>query len=197
MRIAPHPALSALIADAIELHLFDGGYAGLMLQEDGSANLCLAVRKSALAEAGGDPQALLTALAQGNPALGERLSFMDRGPGIDAVAAVPYGWITRDTQAGQFRLGDQAACIPSLAGEGNGLALASGMSAAQHWARGGRASAPDYQRRFARAAQRPVSAATLLWHWAESPRWAPLLVAGTRFAPPLAKLAAALTRIGR
>ncbi len=197
VRIAPHPSLLSLIGDAIELHLFDGGYAGLMLQEDGSANLCMAVRKSALSDAGGDPAALLAQLGADNAALGDRLAFMDMMPGIDAVAAVPYGWITRETQIGQFRLGDQAACIPSLAGEGNGLALASGMTAAQHWLKGGADSAPVYQRAFARSAWRPVTAAKLLWHWAESPRRAPFLIKATRAVPSLAQLAAALTRIGR
>lgn len=197
VRIAPHPALLALIGDAIELHLFDGGYAGLMLQEDGSANLCMAVRKSALTDAGGDPKVLLAALAAENAALGDRLAYMDIAPGVDAVAAVPYGWITNSTVSGQFRLGDQAACIPSLAGEGNGLALASGMAAARHWLDGGAGSAPEYQRAFARAAWRPVKTATLLWHWAETPRLAPIMLTATRLAPSLAKLAAAMTRIGR
>ncbi len=202
VRIAPHPALLSMIGDAIELHLFEGGYAGLMLQEDGSANLCMAVRKSALSEAGGDPKVLLAALGAENAALGDRLAYMDIAPGVDAVAAVPYGWITNSTVAGQFRLGDQAACIPSLAGEGNGLALASGMAAARHWLQGGgldggAAAAPAYQRAFARAAWRPVKTATLLWHWAETPRLAPIMLSATRLMPSLARLAAAMTRIGR
>jgi menaquinone-9 beta-reductase len=197
VRLAPHPSLLRAVGDAIELHLFDGGYAGLMMREDGSANLCMAVRKSALSRAGSDPTALLHQLGSESPALGERLAFMDDAPGVDAIAAVPYGWITRTTRPGQFRLGDQAACIPSLAGEGNGLALASGMAAAQHWLDRGAASAPDYQRAFAQAAWRPVTTAKLLWHAAESPQLAPTLLRATRALPSLAKLTAAMTRIGR
>lgn len=195
LRLAPHPALTALIGDAIELHLFDGGYAGLLLQEDGSANLCLALRKSRLREAGGDPEALLAALAADHPALGERLHFASAAPQIDAIAAIPYGWRTAQTRPGRFLLGDQAVCIPSLAGEGNGLALASGLRAAAAWHAGGEAAAPTFQHDFARATRRPVSVAMQLWHWCERPMGARLAIAAIGVAPGLARLAARLTRI--
>jgi menaquinone-9 beta-reductase len=195
-RLAPHPGLTHMISDAIELHLFDGGYAGLILQEDGSANLCMAVRKDRLAEAGGEPLRLLTALGTESPALGERLAFLDAAPQVDAIAAVPYGWIAKETAEGQFRLGDQAACIPSLAGEGNGLALASGMRAAAAWLAGGAATAISYQKQFAQSVSRPVKAASVLWHLAENPRTAPTLIHVTRIAPFLAGAAARFTRIG-
>jgi hypothetical protein len=86
-RIATHPTLRALIDDSIELHLFDGGYAGLLLQEDGSANLCMALRKSRFAEAGGDAATLLRQLGEEHPRLGERLAFASSMPGADAIAA--------------------------------------------------------------------------------------------------------------
>src|SRR5690606_20492101 len=44
----PAPPLRAGLARRIELHLFAGGYAGIAQHEDGSANVCLAVRKSSL-----------------------------------------------------------------------------------------------------------------------------------------------------
>ncbi len=195
-RLPPHPALTRMINDAIELHLFDGGYAGLMLQEDGSANLCMAVRKDRLSAADGNPEQLLARLAAEGPALGERLAFLGAAASGDAISAIPYGWIAPSTVAGQFRLGDQAACIPSLAGEGNGLALASGMRAAAAWLAGGAGAAPSYQKRFSRAALRPVRVAGLLWHLAEDPRFGPALVHTTGVAPFLARIAARLTRIG-
>src|SRR3546814_9763489 len=57
LRLPSHPSLDRLVGDAVELHLFDRGYAGLVRQEDGSGNLCLAVHKSRLDAAGGDPEA--------------------------------------------------------------------------------------------------------------------------------------------
>jgi menaquinone-9 beta-reductase len=195
VRLAAHPGLTRLVGNAIELHLFDHGYAGLLLQEDGSANLCMAVRKDRLALAGGDPRTLLSALGGELPQLAERLAYMDGDSKVDAIAAVPYGWIGGDTSEGIFRLGDQAACIPSLAGEGNGLALASGVRAANAWISGGAQASPSFQRAFAKSAARPVGVAKMLWHSAENPRLNPFLVAATRMIPGVARLAAQLTRI--
>ena len=55
VRLAAAPGLARLVGDSIELHLFDRGYVGIALQEDGSANVCMAVHRSRLSEAG-DPE---------------------------------------------------------------------------------------------------------------------------------------------
>ena len=196
VRLSRHPGLTRLTGRAIELHLFDRGYAGLVLQEDGSANLCLALRKSRLTEAGGQPAALLRAIATEVPALGDRLAFADALPPADAIAAVPYGWRATTGTPGLFRLGDQAACIPSLAGEGIGIALASGISAADAWLKDGLAAAPEWQRSFARRAARPVTIATWLWHRSEVPWSAALATRALRIAPGMARALAQATRIG-
>ncbi len=61
-------ALTALLEHTIELHFFAGGYAGIVLQEEIGrapvANICLAVRKSLLRDAGGTPRDLLDRLAR-------------------------------------------------------------------------------------------------------------------------------------
>ena len=193
IRFGPAPALTRMIGGAIELHLFDLGYAGLVAQEDGSANLCLAVRRSRLNEAGG-PQALLDVIASECPALGERMAFRDSGGDCDAVANVPYGWRLQSGEAGTFRLGDQASVIPSLAGEGIGIAIASGIGAADAFARGGGDASPDFQRNFARRSARPIGLAGLLWRTGESSGAAPWLLAAAR-VPGAMRFAARLTRI--
>ena len=86
-------------------------------------------------------------------------SLTDTTP-IDAIAAVPYGWHARQTTPGLFRIGDQAGVIPSLAGEGNGIALASGRSAAEAFLQGGREEAPHWQARFGRQSGRPIGRAS-------------------------------------
>lgn len=192
VRLGPAAALKRLVDDAIELHLFDRGYAGLVLQEDGTGNLCLAVRKSRLAEAGG-PAALLAAIGAEVPALGERLAHLPADAGIDAIAAVPYGWRTAATDDGLFRLGDQCGVIPSLAGEGMGIALASGVAAAETVLAGG--DAPAYQARFAARTRRPIAIARLILAAAERPPTAPMLVGLMRTAPGLATLLARATRV--
>lgn len=194
VRLAPSPGLAALVADAIELHLFDRCYVGLLLQEDGSANLCLAVRKSRLAEADGKPAALLAELGRATP-LGDRLAYMTHAV-PDAIAAIPYGWQASDTQPGVFRLGDQAAVIPSLAGEGVGIALASGMAAARNHAQDGPAGASTYQRDFACRVRKPVATAAWLWHRSEVSWTARLGTQVLALAPGLAPFLASRTRIG-
>lgn len=183
------PGIAGLVGDAIELHLFRGGYAGLLVQEDGSANLCMAVRKSRLAEAG-DPRALLAEIGATSPALGERLAKADLSAPIDAVGAVPYGWRATDAIPGLFRLGDQAAVIPSLAGEGMGIALASGVMAAEAWLAMGPDGAGTFQRELARRTARPVRTAGWLRDLAETR-------AGRALAPHLASLAPLMANLTR
>ncbi|EZP49227.1 NAD(P)/FAD-dependent oxidoreductase [Sphingomonas sp. RIT328] len=193
LRLPASPALSRTLAGRIELHLFDRGYAGIALQEDGSANVCMAVHRSRL-HAAGSPAELLALLAQQSPRLGDRLAGRDPAGPIDAIANVPYGWRQRHGSAGLFRLGDQAGVIPSLAGEGMGIALASGVSAADAYLRGGPAAAAAWQRDFARSLARPMAVAGMVRRLAESPcaagvlRWLPpaliqVVAHATRMAP--------------
>lgn len=193
VRLGPTPALTKLVAGAIELHLFDRGYAGLVLQEDGSANLCLAVRKSRLNQEG-NPRALLQAIGREVPALGERLAWLAGDTAIDAIASVPYGWRTARTSPGVYRLGDQAGVIPSLAGEGMGIALTSGAMAGAAVLRG--ESAGSFQRRLAGQTRRPILVARAILAAAERPATAPMLTGLMRTAPGLATLLARLTRVG-
>jgi flavin-dependent dehydrogenase len=195
LRLPPDTARQALIGGAIELHLFEGGYLGLLLQEDGSANACLAVTKRRFRAAGGDPARLFAEIAEASPALGARMGGWTPDATIDAIGAVPYGWRTGETRAGLYRLGDQAAVIPSLAGEGIGLAIASGTAAARTWRQEGREGAAGFQRRHARAAGRPLAVAGLAKRIATRP--ALLRALGPCIgAPGVLRLLAHLTRLG-
>jgi flavin-dependent dehydrogenase len=193
VRLAAAPALARAIGDAIELHLFDRGYAGLMLQEDGSANLCLAVHRSRLSEAG-DPAALLQALGRESPVLGDRLAHMNAAP-IDAIANVPYGWRATDGVAGLFRLGDQAGVIPSLAGEGMGIAVASGVRAASAYLEQGPHGAVTFQREFARDLRRPLAVAGMVKRLVETPTTARLVPSLASIMPRLIQIMAQVTRV--
>jgi flavin-dependent dehydrogenase len=184
-----HPDL----AGVIELHLFKGGYAGLLLQEDGCSNICLSVVGSRLAAAG-SPQVLIAKLAEEAPLLGERLADVT-GP-WSAVAGVPYGWRATVTEPGLFRLGDQAGVIASLAGDGIAIALASGRTAAATYARDGAPGAEAFQRSFAARARRPIAVAEALRRAAERPRAAAAFAGGPARLPGVLRLAASLTRIG-
>lgn len=194
VRFAANSDCSALLANRIELHLFRGGYAGIDLQEDGSANVCLAVRKSLLA-ASGNPQQLLDDLAAQHPAFARRLADERSGVAIETVGAVPYGWIAPTTRTGVFRLGDQAAVIPSLAGEGIAIALASGALAARCWLEHGPDGALPYQRALARRARPPVRVARVARSLAEAPLVAQLGLRLAHRVPPLVRWLMEASRI--
>jgi hypothetical protein len=191
--LAPARELDRALEGVIELHLFDGGYAGLLLQEDGSANLCLSSSAERVRRAGGI-EGLIAELAGELPSLRERLDSSTAGK-WDAIAGVPYGWRARETERGIFRLGDQAAVISSLAGDGIAIALASGSDAAAAFLREGADGAELFQRRFSARADRPLAVASGLRQAAENKVARKLLMPLLGFTPGLAGLAARLTRI--
>ena len=190
--LTPGKALASALEGVIELHLYDGGYAGLLLQEDGRANLCLSASRDRLKEAGGI-DALMARLAEELPAFADRLGGGEAG-GWSAVSGVPYGWRADGTTAGVYRVGDQAAVIASLAGDGIAIALESGVAAGRAIASG--VPAGDFQRAWARRARRPVGLAEGLRRSAENPLARQAMMGLLGWFPSLAPLAAKLTRIG-
>lgn len=193
-RLGAGPALAAMTDDAVELFLFDRGYAGLVLQENGTANLCLAVHKSRLAEAGGQPERLLEQWRGQSAALAARYDAAKSLGAIDAIGAVPYGFVAPGSNAdAPWKLGDQAACIPSLAGEGMGIAVASAISAATSWQNG--EAAGHWQAGFARRLAMPMAAARTIWWAGESPRLTALAVPLLGSMPAITRGIAAMTRV--
>jgi menaquinone-9 beta-reductase len=196
VRLDPTTALRRALEQRIELILLNRGYAGLVLQEDGSANLCFTIARSRLDEAGGDRDRLLAALAGEAPVLGERIGQSNGLGGWASIARVPYGWRTDATRPGLFRLGDQAAVIASLAGDGIAIALASARIAADHYIKHGPEGALAFQSHFSRVARRPLWFADRLRSMAESSGLAPAGIATLARFPAAARAASRVTRIG-
>ncbi|MBD2746896.1 NAD(P)-binding protein [Microvirga sp. BT688] len=150
---------------AIEVILFEDGYAGLQLIEDGIANLCLVVAQERFERAGKSWDSLVEQITGECHILADRLE--------DALAAfdkplsifqVPYGFVHQPETTGPqglFRLGDQMGVIPSFTGEGMSMALHSGYLAARIFLRHGRTSS-QYHRKMASDIQRQVQLAFLL-----------------------------------
>ena len=182
------PLLEAL-AGTIELHLYDGGYAGLLVQEDGAVNLCLSVARSRMAAAA-SPTELFSALVKEAPLLGERVGSVPEQ--WEAIAGVPYGWRATTTGGDCYRIGDQAAVIASLAGDGIAIALASGAAAA--CAQLGGVDAARFQQEFAGRARRPILIAEMLRHMAEHRRERAVMMRLAKIRGA-ASLATRLTRI--
>lgn len=119
----------------MELFLFHGGYGGLLLVEDGIANLCLVVRKAMLRELGGWPE-LVDQIRHEVPAIDRKLSegTMCWAKPL-AISSIPYGYLAQRAD-GLWRVGDQAAVIPSFTGDGMAIALHSACLAAEMYLAG-------------------------------------------------------------
>jgi flavin-dependent dehydrogenase len=186
-------AQQAELGRHVELILFEGGYAGLQPVEGGRANLCLVVRRARFAALGRRWENLLAAMRAGSPHLDRRLSgARPTWTRPLALAAIPYGHVLRGT-SGPFRLGDQAAVIPSFSGDGMSLALHSAELAVTSYLAGDGANA--FQKRLARDVHAQVLLATGLSHGlVRRPTQLALCAVARRF-PALVAAVAARTRI--
>ena len=184
-------ALSRRLAGTVAVTFFDGGYAGLQPVEGGRLNLCLLIDGAHYRALGSWP-ALLTRLCR-EPALAPLAGAEALLPRPLAISRVPYGHLAGPATDGLWRLGDQAAVIPSFCGDGMAIALESGRLAAAMLADG--ATAAAYQRALLLRTRRPVRLAMAALRLARHPvgRWAAM--AGLSAVPGGLALLARLTRV--
>lgn len=113
------------LPDQVELFFFRGGYGGINPVENGRANFCMLVTYEAFQGAGKEPSAMLDAARERHPALDERLggarllpSTLKTVAAVDTSrAAIPW--------SGAPCIGDAAAMITPLCGDGMAMALRS------------------------------------------------------------------------
>ena len=184
------------LAGHIELILFDGGYAGLQLVETGVANLCLTVSAERFDAVGRNWDGLFSALLD-EPHLQRRLEgatpLLSRPL---SIAGTPYGFLHRDQPRAVspvFRLGDQAAVIPSFCGDGMAIALHSARLAAAAVAQG--VDPVRYHARLRGGVGRQVAMATALHRLGEGSAGRGVVVTVASLAPRLLSLAASWSRI--
>jgi flavin-dependent dehydrogenase len=167
-RLAPD-ALRDL-GSAIELHLFDQGYAGLQRVGVADANLCLVVKQRLLADLGNSWDALLADLL-GDDILSRRLEQAEPLMAKPlAIANLPYGYVYHPRKEDGdriWRLGDQASMTASLSGDGMAGALRSAHVAADCIESG--AGPAAFQRALARQTGGQVRRAMLLQRLSERP----------------------------
>ena len=192
LHLGLQPAQQAALAGHVEVVLFDGGYAGLQMVEGGVANLCLLVDRSRYP---GDWPTLLAALTAEDSHLARRLdgarAAWDRPL---TIFRVPYGFVHRGPeQAGVFRLGDQAAVIPSFCGDGMAIALHTGKLACQ--AVLAAQGVAEYHRAVRRDAGPPVRLAQRAYRLTRSPAVRSVVVAAAQRWPGLLRAAAMRTRV--
>ena len=176
----------------MELYLFPGGYGGLSLIENGVANLCLVVRHSILRARAGGSQLLAHVLAQNSHLrrLLEGAKPLWAQP--LAISRIPYGYL-RSESSDLWRIGDQAAVIPSFTGDGISIALHSAALAAKMLLAGETTAA--YHRALRADLRRSMNLATWLSRAAvTTPGRASAFSAASLF-PRLMRLIAQSTRI--
>jgi len=187
----------AALAHKIALILFADGYAGLQLVEGGMANLCLLTGRARLKQCQGKWPALLAQLCGESPYLAKSLQ------GAEEVLAqplsiyrVPYGFIHRtgpNDSERIFRLGDQAAVIPSFTGDGMAIALHSAALAVACVAGG--MGAVAYHRRLAKDVTGQIWRAGFLYRAASAHRMQAPVFALMRTFPASLRFAASHTRV--
>ena len=194
MYFALTPNGAEALEGATELTLFPGGYAGLQHVENGRTVLCIAVRRKAFQRYGGGWAGLVGAIGQRS----RRFAWMLEGARALlarplAVAGIPYGYLA--SPDGLFRLGDQAAVIPSLTGDGMAIALYSGQKAAETWLSG--MESGGFQRTLARTLAPRMRLAGLLHRGAMSGPIQGAAIPVIRLFPGLVGHAATHTRLRR
>jgi flavin-dependent dehydrogenase len=113
-----------------------------------------------------------------------------------AIASIPYGFVAtaeRGPARGPWRLGDQAAVIPSFAGDGIAIALHSARLAADIYLAGG--AAAQFQDHLASDVAAPIRRATWLSRMLVRPIGQAGAVAAARQMPGLVARTAQATRI--
>jgi flavin-dependent dehydrogenase len=112
----------ARLGRRVELHLFDGGYAGLGNVESGRVNVCVMATVRALRAHGGSPDRLLHERVLRNPAIAEVLARAGRSSPWKSIGPLRFG-VRRAAAAGALFVGDAAGTIDPYSGEGIAHAL--------------------------------------------------------------------------
>lgn len=186
------PAKIDALREAMDLYLFPGGYGGISLVEKDVANLCLVVRRAVWKEAGGWRH-LIENIVHSNRHLYELLDGAT--PLISrplAISPIPYGYLAAES-GGLWRVGDQAAVIPSFTGDGMSIALHSATLAAQIFLAG--KSSADYTSALRAQIRRQISFATWLSQACVTSAGRAAALTFLPLAPVLLRWIAALTRI--
>ncbi len=151
------------LTHSVEMYFYDGGYAGLEPIENNKANLCFLIRRDVYKQCGGSWDCIAEWLGKTSPHLKNRLlGAHGLWPKPLAISAVPYGYTHSPLQAvpNLFRIGDQAAVIHSLAGDGISIALHSGRLAAQIYANKG--DSQSFYSRTQKLFSRPIANAQIV-----------------------------------
>lgn len=148
MHLTPPPAARASLEGLVRLVAFPGGYAGLCLIENGVLSIAWNIQSAMLHSVGASWNEQCAHIARASDLFGDLVSgAQPLWTKPLAISGLPYGFLrTAAISPSIYPVGDQLAVIPSFAGDGTSLALASGISAARAFLQGEDACA--FQRRL-------------------------------------------------
>ncbi len=188
----------------IEVHAIDGGYCGVGLVEGGRVNVCALLRDSfvqRLPSTGwGD---ITSALAGANRALADRLEALVPADQSAMHTVAGFSLRHRSRSSGPVLfVGDAAGVIAPMCGDGQAMALRSGVLAARMLARvSGRLttrSLRDLEREWDQIWRREFALRVRVGRWLQSLIGRPVVASGTLRALGLAPaVARALVRLTR
>lgn len=175
----------------IEMYFFQGGYLGLCPVEDGRVNAAALLKRSEFVKTGKSVMSILEAAIQRNRRLAERLATAVPVPDSQAAIAPVYLQHKPSPWNGLPRIGDAAATIAPLCGDGMSMALRSAALCAplaDSYLRGS-ISLLEWEQQYKQAIQReftgPLRWGSLLQWLVSKPVVHQLLPSATRWAPLL------------
>ncbi|WP_346798272.1 FAD-dependent monooxygenase [Halomonas sp. Bachu 37] len=157
MHFSPSAMQQDIWRNTVEIHLFNGGYAGLEPIEEGGVNLSFLITQDIYKACGGNWAKILDWLGSTSSHMNQRLASLSPCWCEPlAVSGIPYGYIRSpdDSVPGLFPLGDQTAVIPSFAGDGIAIALHTASLATHVYSTGG--DSVTYQRLAFKDLRQPV-----------------------------------------
>ncbi|WP_424767623.1 NAD(P)/FAD-dependent oxidoreductase [Paenibacillus sp. sgz302251] len=185
----------------VEMYFFRGGYLGICPIEGGLVNAAALLERESFTNTGKSIQAFIEEAARRNPRLKKRLAHAEMVAGTQtAVAPVllnrrPVPWDKMPI------LGDAAAMIPPLCGDGMSMALRSAALCAPLTDRylRGNLSMEEWRDTFTRSIQkefnRPLRWGSLLQWLLGMPQLSRLLPGAARLAPGIAQELVRATRL--
>ncbi|MGO4548766.1 NAD(P)/FAD-dependent oxidoreductase [Paenibacillus sp. 2TAB23] len=177
----------------IELYFFRGGYMGICPVEGGILNVSALLRRDAFSPAGQSVLSMIKAAARRNPRLNRKLALAEAVPGTQAAVAPVQLSRKLATWEGLPLLGDSAAMIPPLCGDGMSMALRSASICAPLADRclRGELSAAEWEQAYSRSIRKAFKGPL---QWGRFLQGLLSMPSAESWLPHAAKLAPALTR---
>lgn len=145
MHLKASAAATSALSRRVELYLFDDGYVGLELIEDGIVNLCLILPKDAVSRIGRGWFPLRNFLTSCNQRLAHRLDALAALWERPLAVVCPSGGHLHSgpsrTDDAVYPVGDRFAHIPPFTGDGLGIALSTAALVVENICKGRSSSA--------------------------------------------------------